>query len=117
MASYVELHSHSCYSFLDGTTQPDALVRRAFELNMPALGLTDHDGVYGAIPFTQAAKTCGIKPILGTELTLKGGAYLTLLAENSTGWNNLCWLISKAKQNAPKGKAALPFDLLAGQTA
>ena len=116
MSDYVELRTRSCYSFLNGASKPEALVRRAFEVKMPALGLTDHNGIYGVMPFIQAAKSCGIKPILGTELTLEGGASLTLLVENATGWFNLCWLTSKAQQNAPKGEAALPFELLAGHT-
>jgi DNA polymerase III alpha subunit len=67
MTDYVELHAHSCYSLLDGASSPEALVAQAAALGMPALALTDHDAVYGAVPFVEAAKQAGIKPILGAE--------------------------------------------------
>jgi len=67
---YVELHTHSYYSLLDGVPLPEELVQRAADLNMPALALTDHDALYGAPRFVQAARQAGIKPILGAELTL-----------------------------------------------
>jgi error-prone DNA polymerase len=53
---YVELHAHSAYSFLDGASMPEVLVERAAELGMDALALTDHNGVYGAVPFVTAAR-------------------------------------------------------------
>jgi error-prone DNA polymerase len=93
------------------------LVEQAAHLNMPALALTDHDAVYGAVRFVQAARQAGIHPILGAELTFEGGAHLTLLVEDATGWFNLCWLISRARHNAPKGEAALPHADLPGHTA
>jgi DNA polymerase III alpha subunit len=93
------------------------LVEQAAHLNMPALALTDHDAVYGAARFVQAARQAGIHPILGAELTFEGGAHLTLLVEDATGWFNLCWLISRARHNAPKGEAALPHADLPGHTA
>src|SRR5579859_3987827 len=116
MPSYVELHTHSCFSLLDGASHPEALVRRAFELGMNALALTDHDAVYGAVRFVHAARVCGIRPILGAELTLQGNYHLTLLVENQAGWYNLCYLISRGRHNAPKGQAALPCDELTGHT-
>src|SRR5579859_1721760 len=116
MPSYVELHTHSCFSLLDGASHPEALMRRAFELGMTAIALTDHDAVYGAVRFVQAAKTCGIRPILGAELTLQDDYHLTLLVENQAGWHNLCYLISRARHNAPKGQAALPPSELDGHT-
>ena len=70
---------------------------------MEALALTDHDAVYGAVRFVEAAQAAGIQPILGAEMTLPDGAHLTLLVENEIGWGNLCPLISAARQNAPKG--------------
>jgi error-prone DNA polymerase len=69
-ARYVELHCHSNFSLLDGASHPEELVARAAELQMPALALTDHNAVYGAVRFMQAAKAHGIQPILGAELTL-----------------------------------------------
>lgn len=112
MARYVELHSHSYYSLLDGASAPADLIPRAAELGMTALALTDHDAVYGAVPFLKAAHTNGIKPILGTEITLENGHHLTLLVKNLTGWHNLCQIISLARHNAPKGAGALAVDAL-----
>ena len=68
--TYVELHAHSYFSLLDGASQPEELVARAAALGMPALALTDHDAVYGAMRFIQAARAAGVRPILGAELTI-----------------------------------------------
>ena len=68
--SYVELHCHSAYSFLDGASAPEELAPRAAELGYPALALTDHDGVWGAMEFAQACKAFGVRPIVGAELTV-----------------------------------------------
>lgn len=112
---YTELHCHSYFSLLDGASSPEALVERASEIHMPALALTDHDAVYGAVRFSQSAKSAGIHPIFGTELTLYSG-HLTLLVKDARGWANLCWLITQARHNAPKGEACLPEHLLEGHT-
>ena len=114
---YVELHAHSYYSLLDGVPSPEELVQRAAELDMPALALTDHDALYGAPRFVQAARQAGIKPILAAELTLtNGGGCLTLLAENDAGYANLCRLITLARRDQEKGFASLPWRLLADHT-
>ena len=118
---YVELHCHSNYSLLDGASHPEELVGRAAELGLPALALTDHDAVYAAPGFIRAAREQGVRPILGAELTVYDGDpdnahHLTLLVENQAGWHNLCYLISRARANAPKGRAALPFSELTGCT-
>ena len=68
---YVELHCHSCFSLLDGASRPEALVARAAELDMPALALTDHDALYGAVSFWRSARQAGIKPIFGAEVTVR----------------------------------------------
>jgi error-prone DNA polymerase len=100
---YVELHCHSAYSFLDGASAPEELARAAAELGHPALALTDHDGVWGAMEFAQACKTFGVRPIVGCELTVvaDGGQpfHLTLLVEDVTGWRNLCRLITEAHRD------------------
>ena len=70
--TYVELHCHSSYSFLDGASLPEELAARAAELGYPALALTDHDGVYGSLEFAHAAKDLGVRPITGAEVTLGG---------------------------------------------
>src|SRR5439155_16140300 len=95
-APYVELHAHSAYSFLDGASQPEELAARAAELGYPALALTDHDGVYGSLEFAHAATAFGVRPITGAEVTLAGGAHVTLLVESKTGYSNLCKLLTAA---------------------
>lgn len=117
MTEYVELHCHSHYSLLDGASSPRELLRRAAELGMSSLALTDHDNVYGAVEFSQQARALGIHPIHGAELTLADGSHLTLLVKDAVGWSNLCHLITHARHNAPKGQAVLPFDTLANHTA
>ncbi len=116
---YVELHAHSDHSLLDGVSSPEALVARAAELRMPALALTDHDGLYGAVRFVQAAQEAGIKPILGTEITLDTdghGNHLTLLAETGEGYINLCRLITLARRGQAKGMSRLAKADLAAHT-
>jgi len=88
--NFVHLHLHSVFSFLDSTCRLDRLVARVAELRMPAVAITDHDGVYGAVRFYRAAREAGIKPILGIELTTEGGHHLPLLAASRTGYSNLC---------------------------
>src|SRR5919204_1814372 len=94
--SYVELHAHSAYSFLDGASLPEELAIRAAELGYSALALTDHDGVYGSLEFAHAAKAVGVKPLTGAEVTLADGSHLTLLVETPRGYANLCRLLTAA---------------------
>src|ERR1700686_652152 len=70
-SSYIELHTASAFSFLQGASLPEALVDRAAELGYPAIALVDRDGVYGAPRFHKAALAAGIRPIIGAELTIK----------------------------------------------
>ena len=72
-AVYIELHTSSAFSFLDGASLPEALIDRAAALGYPALALLDRDGVYGAPRFHLAAKRAGIKAIVGAELTVSSG--------------------------------------------
>jgi error-prone DNA polymerase len=97
--TYVELHAHSAYSFLDGASLPEELAVRAAELGHSALALTDHDGVYGSLEFAHAAKTFGVRPITGTEMTLADGSHVTLLVETPTGYANLCRLLTRAHRD------------------
>ncbi|MEN3342319.1 MAG: error-prone polymerase [Actinomycetota bacterium] len=94
--TYVELHAHSAYSFLDGASQPEELAARAAELGYSALALTDHDGVYGSLELAHAAKHFGVRPITGAELTLDGDSHVTLLVESPQGYANLCRLLTAA---------------------
>jgi error-prone DNA polymerase len=116
--SYVELHAHSSYSFLDGASLPEELALRAAELGYEALALTDHDGVYGSLEFAHAAKAFGVRPITGAEVTLEGGAHVTLLVEDSRGYSNLCRLLTVAHSKTrprpedPPLPPALPLDVL-----
>ncbi|MGH2557823.1 MAG: PHP domain-containing protein, partial [Thermomicrobiales bacterium] len=94
--SYVELHLHTAFSFLDGASQPWEMVDRAQQLGYEALAITDHDGLYGAMEFARHARNAGIAPIIGAELTLADGSHLTLLAETAAGYTNLSRLITEA---------------------
>ena len=101
---YVELHSHSNFSFLDGGSHPYELAVRAAELEMPALAITDHGGVYGAVRHLQACRKLGIKPIIGSALEVDGEEMI-LIARNLRGYSNLCRLLSIAHADQPKGEA------------
>ena len=94
--SYVELHCHSAFSFLDGASHPVELAAAAVELGHETLALTDHDGLHGAMEFAQAARAYGLRPVTGAELTLDDDSHLTLLCESKVGYSNLCRLITKA---------------------
>src|SRR3712207_3577852 len=93
---YPELHLHSCYSLLDGASQPEELVARAAALGYRELALTDHDSLSGSLAFAHAARDAGIRPITGSEVTLDDGSHLTLLVEDARGYANLCRLLSAA---------------------
>ncbi len=101
-ASFVHLHVHSEYSILDGACRIPALVGKAARLEMPAVSLTDHGSLAGAIDLYKAAREQGVKPILGCEVyvaddrhkQVKGTAHLTLLAETTAGYGNLIKLCS-----------------------
>src|SRR5438270_8941588 len=101
----IHLHVHSNFSFLDGASPPDRLVQRAAEMEMPALALTDHHGLYGAVRFLHAARAAGIKPIIGVEICLRPETdeltgrkpHLVLLARDRQGYANLCRIITRAQ--------------------
>lgn len=123
-APYVELHCHSSFSFLDGASSPLELAKEAAELGYPALGLVDHDGVWGSMEFAAACKGTGVRPITGAELTvsLRGRLFhLTLLVRDSTGYRNLCRLLTEAHahtRDEPSRRAtqpSVPLGSLAGR--
>ena len=98
---YVELHCHSAFSFLDGASTPAELAATAAEHGYPAMAITDHDGLWGAMEFAHACRGFGVRPITGAEMTVEdpsGGDefHLTLLVEDATGYRNLCRLVTEA---------------------
>ena len=129
---YLELHTASAFSFLDGASSPEMLVDRAAELEYPSLALLDRDGVYGIPRFHKAAVAAGIKPIVGSELTIRANGAsnksyskprvpivrrLPVLVETQEGYRNLCRLVTRMKLSAPKGEGALALEELEGHTA
>ena len=102
---YVELHCHSSFSFLDGTSDPSELAATAANLGYPALALTDHDGLWGTMEFAQACKGFGIHPITGAEVTVTARPqfHLTLLVEDAAGYRNLCRILTKAHAGTREG--------------
>jgi len=133
---YIELHLHTHYSLLDGASAPGDLARRAAELGMPAMAVTDHQGLYGAIKFRGACRAAGIRPIYGAEVTLggveavagmveadgvggadgtgeaPGGGHVTLLVESPAGWANLCRMLSAAGLAGTKQARPVAWGLL-----
>jgi error-prone DNA polymerase len=112
----IELRASSAFSFLRGSSLPEALVSRAAELGYDALALVDRDGLCGAPRFFKAARQAGIRPIVGAELTLKEGGCLPVLVESRAGYRNLCRLITDMKAGVPKGEGAITVDALEGRT-
>ncbi len=104
--SYVELHARSAFSFLEGSSVPEELVARAAALDFPALAILDRDNISGAARFHMAAKKAGIRAHIGAEITCTDGHRYPLLAENRTGYQNLCRLITRMKMRAKKGEGA-----------
>ena len=132
---YIELHTSSAFSFLDGASLPEKIVERAAALGYPALALLDRDGVYGAPRFHQAARAAGIKPIIGCELTVgasreappypltpnpqpptPGVWRLPVLVESQEGYRNLCRVLTRMKLGAAKGEGALALEDFDGYT-
>src|SRR5438093_7795613 len=128
---YVELHSRSAFSFLEGSSLPEELIARCAELQMPAMALLDRDGVYGAPRFHMAAKNAKLKAHIGAEVKtelsdcrfqiadlsrnkicnlrspLCNSFRLPLLISSRTGYQNLCRLITKMKLRAKKDEGAV----------
>lgn len=109
-SSFIHLHSHSEYSILDGALKSSSLVEAAYENNMPAVALTDHGNIFGAVSFFRQAKERKIKPILGCEVYVAPRSrtdkspdskrphhfHLILLVKDEKGYENLCQLITKS---------------------
>src|SRR5437867_2174537 len=127
-ADFVHLHLHTEYSLLDGACRLDRLIDKAHELKFPALAITDHGVLYGAIDFYQAARNQGLKAIIGCEVyvapgsrldkkTTSGGKdayhHLVLLAKDETGYQNLIKLVTAAHLDGYYYKPRIDKQILA----
>src|SRR6185503_17489039 len=126
-ADFVHLHLHTEYSLLDGACRLDRLLEKAHELKFPALAITDHGVLYGAIDFYQAARDKGIKPIIGCEVYVAPGSsfekkttsgardvyhHLVLLAKDEVGYRNLIQLATVAHLEGYYYKPRIDKELL-----
>ena len=119
---YVELHSASGFSFLEGASDPEDLLGEAANLGYEALALCDRDSVSGAPRFFQAARAAGVRALVGCEVSLdqpdvrKGtpnavlDRRLTVLVENREGYRNLCRLLTRVNLRAPKGEGRARWE-------
>ncbi len=115
---YAELHAHSAYSFLDGASTPEELVEEAVRLDLRAIALTDHDGLYGVVRFAEAAKELDMRTVFGAELSLSNtartedpdppGPHLLVLARGPEGYRRLSRQLAAAHlAGGEKGKPLL----------
>ncbi len=123
---YAELHCHSNFSFLDGASHPEELVAEAARLGLSALALTDHDGLYGVVRFSEAARRLGVPTVFGAELSLApaaartgdpdpGGHHLVVLARDPEGYARLSRTIADAQlAGGEKGRPVVTLEALAG---
>ncbi len=109
---YTELHCRSGFSFLRASSLPEQIAEVAAQLQLPAVALCDRDGVYGSPRFFNKANEFGIRPIVGAELTMEDETILPVLVESSTGYQNLCRLLTDAHLRAEKGKSKVRWDEL-----
>src|SRR3954452_18725632 len=119
-ADFVHLHVHSEHSILDGDCRVPDLVKRAAELEMPAVSLTDHGSMAGAIQLWKTTRNTGVKPVIGCEVYVandrkaheKGNAHLTLLAADNEGYSNLIKLSSLGYLEGYYYKPRVDWELL-----
>ncbi|VVJ16245.1 Error-prone repair homolog of DNA polymerase III alpha subunit (EC [Amycolatopsis camponoti] len=128
-APYAELHVHSNFSFLDGASHPETLVEEAARLELDALVLTDHDGMYGAVRFNDAARELGVRVGFGAELSLDlpapqagepdpKGSHLLVIARQQAGYHRLCKVISRAQlAGGEKGRPVYDVEELVDELA
>jgi len=121
---YAELHAHSAYSFLDGASTPEELVEEAARLDLRAIALTDHNGLYGVVRFAEAAKELDMSTVFGAELSLGSGErteapdppgpHLLVLARGPEGYRRLSRQLAAGHlAGGKKGKLRFDFDALA----
>jgi error-prone DNA polymerase len=125
VSEYAELHAHSGFSFLDGSSDPEELVAEADRLGLTALALTDHHGFYGVVRFAEAARACGLPTVFGSEVTLAPaglrtgdpdptGAHLVILARDPAGYARLSTVLADAHlAGGEKGKPVFHLPALA----
>ncbi len=112
---YAELHCHSNFSFLDGASHPEELVEEAARLELDAIALTDHDGMYGIVRFAETARELGVRAAFGTELSLglsapqsgiadPEGEHLLLLARDAEGYGRLCRAVTAGQLDEQGGE-------------
>src|SRR5690349_3777720 len=106
---YAELHCRSAFSFRDGASLPEDLVIEAAKHGLGTIALVDRDGVYGAPRFWKAARTLGLRTIVGADVTVPRGR-LVLLCESQRGYKNLCRLITAAHLGNERGKPCAAWE-------
>ena len=114
---YAELHCRTNYSFLEGASHPDELVVRATELGLAALAITDRHSLAGVVRAHVAAKQSGLKLLIGTEVLPQAQSTVVLLATNRAAYGRLCQLLTRGRQQAPKGECHLTFAEIANYSA
>jgi error-prone DNA polymerase len=110
---YVELHARSAFSFLEGASNPEALIEACTAQGMRSMALLDRDGLYGAPRFYLAAKKAGLQAHIGAEVSCVGGWRYPLLVATPQGYHNLCRLITRMKLRSKKGEGTVNPNELA----
>ena len=110
MMEYVPLWCKSNFSFLEGASHPEELVKTIAELGLNGMALTDRDGVYGVVEAHIKARELGVHLIIGSEITIEDGSNLILLAMNEAGYANLCRLITIGRRRSEKGKSRVSWQ-------
>ncbi|MBC7541646.1 MAG: error-prone DNA polymerase, partial [Candidatus Sericytochromatia bacterium] len=107
---YVPLWCKSNFSFLEGASHPEELVDEAVRLGLPALALTERDGVYGIVRAYAQAKIHGLKLIVGAQVTLDDGTLIVLLVQDRAGYTHLCHLLTAGRLRSPKGESCVSWS-------
>ncbi|MDR7537504.1 MAG: error-prone DNA polymerase [Armatimonadota bacterium] len=106
----VPLWCKSAFSFHEGASHPEELVEEAHRLGLPALALTDRDGVYGIVEASLKARELGVHLITGAQVTVTDGTEIVLLARDRAGYAHLCQLLTTGRLRSPKGHSAVTWD-------